>query len=55
MADALAGRGTIDDRLAAQLALVAAAQRTYDLTEARYRAGIDSSLSVFGSGWKAGP
>ena len=46
VADALAGRGTIDDQLTAQQALVAATQRTYDLTEARYRAGIDSSLSL---------
>jgi multidrug efflux system outer membrane protein len=46
VADALAGRGTIDDQLASQHALVAATQRTYDLTEARYRAGIDSSLSL---------
>ena len=46
VADALAGRGTIDDQLAAQRALVAATQRTYDLTDARYRAGIDSSLSL---------
>ena len=46
VADALAGRGTIDDQLAAQQALVAATQRTYDLTDARYRAGIDSSLSL---------
>ena len=46
VADAFAGRGTIDDQLAAQQALVAATQRTYDLTEARYSAGIDSSLSL---------
>jgi len=46
VADALAGRGTIDDQLAAQQALVAATQTTYDLTDARYRAGIDSSLSL---------
>jgi multidrug efflux system outer membrane protein len=46
VADALAGRGTIGDQLAAQQTLVAAAQRTYDLTEARYRAGIDGSLSL---------
>ena len=46
VADALAGRGTIDDQLAAQQALVAATQRIFDLTEARYRAGVDSSLSL---------
>jgi len=46
VADALAGRGTIDDQLVAQRALVGATQRTYELTDARYRAGIDSSLSL---------
>ena len=46
VADALAGRGTIDDQLVAQRALVEATQRTYELTDARYRAGIDSSLSL---------
>ena len=46
VADALAGRGTIDDQLMAQRALVGATQRTYELTDARYRAGIDSSLSL---------
>lgn len=46
VADALAGRGTIDDQLAAQQTLVSSTQRTYDLTEARFRAGIDSSLSM---------
>ena len=30
----------------AQRALVGATQRTYELTDARYRAGIDSSLSL---------
>ena len=46
VADALAGRGTIDGQLASQHAFVRGTQRTYDLTEARYRAGIDSSLSL---------
>ena len=46
VADALAGRGTIDEQLAAQEALVAATQRSYDLTRARFRAGVDSSLSL---------
>ena len=46
VADALAGRGTIDDQLVAQRTLVGATQRTYELTDARYRAGIDSSLSL---------
>jgi len=40
VADALAGRGTIDDQLAGRQALVAATQRTYSLTEGRYRAGM---------------
>lgn len=45
-ADALAARGTIGEQLAADQALVQAAQRAYDLTEVRYRSGIDSSLSL---------
>ena len=46
VADALAARGTIAEQLAAQQALVDATQRAYDLTETRYRNGIDSSLSL---------
>jgi hypothetical protein len=36
--------------MAAQQALVAATQRTYDLTEARYRAGIDYQPRDVGQG-----
>jgi len=45
-ADALAQRGTIDDRLAAQRAQVAAAARALDLAQALYRRGSDSYLDV---------
>lgn len=46
VADALAVTGTVDERLAAQTALVQAAEATYRLSEARYTRGIDSYLSV---------
>ena len=46
VADALAARATIEEQLAAQRALVAATQRIYEMTDARYRSGIDNSLSV---------
>lgn len=46
VSDALAVRGTIDERLAAQESLTAAYQATYDLSLARYRKGVDSYLSV---------
>lgn len=45
VADALARRGTIGDQLRADTSLVAAAQDTARLTEARYRGGIDPFLS----------
>ncbi|WP_115720410.1 efflux transporter outer membrane subunit [Gallaecimonas mangrovi] len=41
-ADALARRGTIEEQLSAQRALVSAAQKSYDLYFKRYKAGIDS-------------
>lgn len=41
-ADALARRTTIEEQLAAQSALVAAAQQSYRLSFKRYQAGIDS-------------
>ena len=44
VADALARRGTINDQMAAQNALVAAATDEYQLEDARYRAGIDPFL-----------
>jgi len=46
VADALATRGTIDERLAAQQSLVDASQAAYDLSMSRYRNGVDSYLSV---------
>ena len=46
VADALAIRGTVDEQVAAQQSLVNALEETYRLSEARYKAGIDSYLSV---------
>lgn len=45
VADALARRGTIDDQLDAQQRLTAAARDSFQLTEARYRGGIESFLA----------
>ncbi|WP_038345192.1 AdeC/AdeK/OprM family multidrug efflux complex outer membrane factor [Acinetobacter sp. A47] len=44
--DALAARAHLDERLNAQRRLVAATHTTYTLSSARFRAGIDSYLSV---------
>lgn len=44
--DALAARAHIDERLSAQRRLVAATETTYKLSTARFRAGIDSYLTV---------
>jgi len=44
VADALARRGTIQAQLAAQTALEAAAQQSFDLAVARYREGVDPYL-----------
>ncbi|MBH1998486.1 MAG: efflux transporter outer membrane subunit [Sphingomonadaceae bacterium] len=49
VADGLARAGTIDAQQAAQQRLVAASQRTYDLAEQRYRAGIDTFLTALTS------
>lgn len=49
VADALALQGTIGEQLAAQQSLVEAARQSYRLSEARYRAGVDSYLSVLDS------
>lgn len=49
VADALAGRGTLDEQLQAQALLVAASQRAYDLSEQRFRQGVDSYLNVLDS------
>jgi outer membrane protein, multidrug efflux system len=46
VADALAGRSTYDRELRAQEALVAAQQRRYELSDLRYRQGVDSYTNV---------
>ncbi|WP_293765005.1 AdeC/AdeK/OprM family multidrug efflux complex outer membrane factor [uncultured Aquitalea sp.] len=46
VADALAVRGTIDTQLQAQQALVASSETSVKLSEARYRVGVDSYLSL---------
>lgn len=46
VADALAERGTVSQRLAAQQSLVDALMATHRLSEMRYHKGIDSYLSV---------
>lgn len=49
VADALARRGTMTDQLAAQTSLRDSARTAYTLSEARFRAGIDSFLSTLDS------
>lgn len=49
VADALAQRGTIDEQLAAQTARVAAAQQAAMLSDARFRAGVESFLTALDS------
>ena len=49
VADALAVRGTIDERLDAQRSLTDATRRSYDLANARYRSGVDSYLTTLDS------
>ena len=44
--DVLATRANIDDRIEAQRRLVEATNKTYQLSQARFRAGIDSYLTV---------
>jgi multidrug efflux system outer membrane protein len=46
VANALAQRGTLDERLAAQQALVEASSKSYRIYEARYRLGADSYLNA---------
>jgi multidrug efflux system outer membrane protein len=46
VADALVARGAVEDQLAAQRARVEAEQRRYDLSDLRYRKGVDSYLNV---------
>lgn len=49
VADALAIRGTVGDQLAAQQSLTDATAKTYMLSDARYKAGIDSYLTLLDS------
>ncbi len=46
VADALAARGTLDEQLAAQQALVSASTVAYRLADMRFRGGVDSYLSA---------
>jgi multidrug efflux system outer membrane protein len=46
VADALVARGELDRQLEAQAARVAAEQRRYELSDLRYRKGVDSYLGV---------
>jgi multidrug efflux system outer membrane protein len=46
VADALAARATLGDELAARQALADAAGGTFQISEARYREGVDSYLSL---------
>lgn len=46
VSDELAARETLDEQLRAQRRLVAAAEKVYNVSQARYEAGIDSFLSV---------
>ncbi|HTV97284.1 MAG TPA: efflux transporter outer membrane subunit [Steroidobacteraceae bacterium] len=46
VADALVARGTLDEQLAAQRALVSASDKAYRLADMRYRGGVDSYLSA---------
>lgn len=46
VADVLAMRATIGQQLAAQRRLVKAAERVYNISQSRYRSGIDNFLSV---------
>ncbi|MDD2846587.1 MAG: efflux transporter outer membrane subunit, partial [Rhodoferax sp.] len=46
VADALAERAHWAERLDAQAALLAATQKAFDLSEARFKAGVDNYLSV---------
>jgi len=49
VADELAARATLTEQLNAQKRLVEAAQKVYDVSDARYKSGIDSFLSVLDS------
>ena len=45
-ADALAERATLTERITAQQALLAATERVYALSDARFKAGVDNYLTV---------
>jgi multidrug efflux system outer membrane protein len=49
VSDELAARETLDEQLKSQRRLVAAAQKVYDISEVRYKSGIDSFLTVLDS------
>jgi len=46
VADALATRATIEEQLAAQVALVEASTKSFELAQARYKAGVDTFLTT---------
>ena len=46
VADAFADRATLTQRLAAQTSLLEATQRTFTLSDARFKAGVDNYLTV---------
>ncbi len=46
VADAFADRATLAQRLAAQTSLLEATQRTFTLSDARFKAGVDNYLTV---------
>jgi multidrug efflux system outer membrane protein len=49
VADALAGRSTLDSQIAADQALLEATSETYRLSDMRFRRGVDSYLGVLDS------
>jgi outer membrane protein, multidrug efflux system len=49
VADALAGRGTLDSQIAADQALLEATSESYRLSEMRFRDGVDDYLGVLDS------
>ena len=49
VSDELAARATLDQQLAAQRRLVKAAERVYEVAQARFKGGVDSFLSVLDS------
>jgi multidrug efflux system outer membrane protein len=49
VADALAGRSTLDNQMAADQALLDATSETYRLSDMRFRRGVDSYLGVLDS------